>query len=363
VFGGIVHRAGEENRLSVSATIEPPYLLFLGDESRLPAAKTAAGIKQWRPERCAGQLRLSSSAVDLGVPDMSIPLAAQRGVRTLILGTVNPGGSIPESWVNTIIQALEAGLDVASGMHQKLSDIPAIREAAQRTGRRLFDVRHTQQRFATGTGEKRSGLRLLTVGTDCIQGKKYTALALEQEMRRHGFRADFRATGQTGILITGAGVAIDAVVADFIAGAAEWLSPVNDADHWDIIEGQGSLFHPAYAGVTLGLIHGSQPDALVMCHDPLRQNLLGLNFPVPDLLACIAANQAAARLTNPSCKVIGVSINSSQIPPADIEPIVKEIEDRTGLPCCDPLRHGVKKFLPAVQAITHGTSAAAAQPR
>ncbi len=124
-----------------------------------------------------------------------------------------------------------------------------------------------------GTGRKRSGQRVLTVGTDCALGKKYTALALTQALQAQGAKATFRATGQTGIMIAGAGVAIDAVIADFIAGAAETLSPDNAPDHWDVIEGQGALFHPAYAGVTLGLLHGSQPDALVLCHDPSRTTI------------------------------------------------------------------------------------------
>ena len=122
--------------------------------------------------------------------------------------------------------------------------------------------------FAVGTGKKRPGKRLLTVGTDCSIGKMYTALALEKEMRARGLKADFRATGQTGIFIAGDGVSIDAVVSDFVSGAVEWICPENDADHWDLVEGQGSLFHASYAGVTLGLIHGAQPDALVMCHEP-----------------------------------------------------------------------------------------------
>ena len=130
--------------------------------------------------------------------------------------------------------------------------------------------------FATGKGTKRPGLRLLTVGTDCSVGKKYTALALEREMHARGLKADFRATGQTGILISGRGVAIDAVVADFISGAAEWLTPANEPDHWDVVEGQGSLFHPSFAGVTLGLLHGAQPDAFVVCHEPTRKTMRGV---------------------------------------------------------------------------------------
>ena len=152
----------------------------------------------------------------------------------------------------------------------KLGDNAEIAAAAAKHGRKLFDVRHSAERFATGKGAKRPGKRLLTVGTDCSVGKKYTALALERAMRARGLNADFRATGQTGVFISGRGVSVDAVVADFIAGAAEWLTPANDPGHWDVVEGQGSLFHPSFAGVTLGLLHGAQPDAFVVCHEPTR---------------------------------------------------------------------------------------------
>ena len=188
----------------------------------------------------------------------------------MVVGVVNAGGVLPDHWIGKIIEALDAGLDVATGLHERLGTIPAIAEAAQRGGRRLHDVRYSDMEFATGKGNKRPGLRVLTVGTDCSVGKKYTALALEREMIAQDMKADFRATGQTGVFISGRGVAIDAVIADFIAGAAEWLTPANDADHWDVVEGQGSLFHPSFAGVTLGLLHGSQPDAFIVCHEPTR---------------------------------------------------------------------------------------------
>ena len=165
-----------------------------------------------------------------------------------------------------------------------------------------------------GTGKKRSGRRVLTVGTDCAVGKKYTALAIEKEMRARGVDADFRATGQTGIFISGRGIAVDSVVSDFVSGAAEWLSPAAAPQHWDVIEGQGSLFHPAYAGVTLGLIHGSQPDALVLCHDLARTGIADYEgYAIPSYEACFEAYLAAARLTNPAARFAGVSLNTSSL--------------------------------------------------
>ncbi|HEY0686551.1 MAG TPA: N-acetyltransferase DgcN [Steroidobacter sp.] len=329
-----------------------PYLLFLGDVTELAAAKTAAGILQWRPELCIGQIRAPGGTVDLGLPEMRPAEAAKHGARTMIIGIANAGGFIPDSWLPTILVALEAGLDIAAGMHTRLVDVPQIRETASRLGRTLHDVRQPTQSFVPGSGRKRSGLRLLTVGTDCAVGKKYAALAIEKSMRARGMKADFRATGQTGIFISGRGVAVDAVVADFISGAAEWLSPANDPDHWDVIEGQGSLFHPAYAGVTLGLIHGSQPDALVICHEPVRKALVGFDhYPVPALQDCIDATVSAARLTNPVARAVGISINTSRMSEQAASEAIARLEQQTGLPCRDPIRHGMDDVVSYIRKI------------
>jgi uncharacterized NAD-dependent epimerase/dehydratase family protein len=188
---------------------------------------------------------------------------------------------------------------------------------------------------------------LLTVGTDCAVGKKYTALALEKELRARGVKADFRATGQTGIFISGRGVAIDSVIADFISGAAEWLSPENTPDHWDVVEGQGSLFHPSYAGVTLGLVHGTQPDAMVICHDARRSTLMGyVDFPIADFATCADTYLAAARLTNPRARVVGISLNTSHIADdRDARKLLEATTRETSLPCCDPIRFGVGEII------------------
>ncbi|HEX7803171.1 MAG TPA: N-acetyltransferase DgcN [Pseudoxanthomonas sp.] len=325
--------------------MKSPYLLFLGDVTELAAAKTAAGILQWRPALCVGQTRAQGGTIDLGLPEMSPEQAAAAGAQTMVLGIANAGGFIPESWLPVMHAALEAGLDLAAGMHQRMDELPSIRDAARRLGRTLHDVRQPTQSFAPGNGKKRSGKRLLTVGTDCAVGKKYTALAIEKALLERGANAEFRATGQTGIFISGRGVAVDSVVADFISGAAEWLSPENSADHWDIIEGQGSLLHPAYAGVTLGLTHGSQPDALVICHEPMRTHMVGFgHYPVPDLYTCLQANLAAARLTNPNVVAAGISVNTSRMQQEDIDRVIGEMELKFGLPCCDPVRHGAGKI-------------------
>ena len=330
-------------------TIKTPYLMFLGDAPDQLAAKTAEGVAHWRPEVCIGQLRLAGCQADLGLPEMTLEAAAEAGAKTLVIGVANRGGVISDAWTDVLERALELGFDLASGLHNRLGDVPRLAAAAERHGRSLFDVRHPTQTFEVASGKRRTGKRLLTVGTDCSIGKMYTSLALEKEMRARGLKADFRATGQTGILIAGDGVSVDAVVADFISGAVEWLAPANEADHWDLIEGQGSLFHASFAGVSMGLLHGAQADALVLCHEPTRSHMRGLpHYPLPELEACIEANLAAARLTNPQATCVGVAVNTSALEPEAAARFTKETADRLGMPAVDPVRDGV---VPLVDAL------------
>lgn len=321
--------------------IERPYLLFLGDAHDQLAAKTAQGVVDWRPDWCVGQLRLEGCRADVGLDDISIDDAVARGARTMVVGVVNAGGVLPEHWIRTITAALEAGLDIATGLHKRLGSVPAIAEAAARGSRKLHDVRFSDVSFATGKGTKRPGLRLLTVGTDCSVGKKYAALALEREMQSRGLKADFCATGQTGVLISGRGVAIDAVVADFIAGAAEWVSPANNPDHWDVIEGQGSLFHPSFAGVTLGLLHGAQPDAFVVCHEPTRTTMRGVAHSLPSIAEVIERTIVEGQLTNPGIRCVGIAVNTQALDPAAGRALLSTMAAQHGLPACDPMRDGV----------------------
>ncbi|MCX5493549.1 DUF1611 domain-containing protein [Kaistia dalseonensis] len=325
--------------------IATPYLLFLGDVPDALAAKTALGIVDWRPEWCLGQSRLAGCKADAGIPDMTIAEAKAAGVRTMIVGAVNAGGVLPDHWVASIVEALDNGLDVASGLHSRLADIEPIRLAAERNGRALHDVRHTTERFATGKGTKRPGLRLLSVGTDCSVGKKYTVLALERAMRAEGFDADFRATGQTGVFISGRGVAIDAVVADFISGAVEWLSPAAAPNHWDLVEGQGSLFHPSFAGVSLGLLHGAQPDAFVVCHEPTRSKMRGVSHALPSVQEVIDLTIACGRLTNPAIRCVGISINTAALDDGAAAACLDAFATEYGLPAVDPIRTGVRPIV------------------
>jgi uncharacterized NAD-dependent epimerase/dehydratase family protein len=329
--------------------IAKPYLLFLGDVQDQLAAKTAHGIVDWRPEWCVGQLRLPGCKADCHIADLSIAQAQAKGVKTMIVGVVNAGGVLPDHWITAVVEALNSGMDVATGLHKRLASIPAIAQAAAKHGRKLHDVRFSDMSFATGKGNKRQGLRLLTVGTDCSVGKKYTALAMEKGMRAAGMKADFRATGQTGVFISGRGLAIDAVIADFIAGAAEWLTPENDADHWDVVEGQGSLFHPSFAGVTLGLMHGAQPDAFIVCHEPTRTKMRGVDHALPSIAQVIELTIANGKLTNPAIQCTGIAINTEHLDEAAALKLLADTSQHYGLPCADPIRTGIAPLVAELQ--------------
>jgi uncharacterized NAD-dependent epimerase/dehydratase family protein len=332
--------------------IKPPYLLFLGDETDITYAKTAAGIAHWRPDACIGQLRLPGGRVDLGFTEMSPAQAAEAGARTMIWGVAGVGGIVPGHWVPTLFEAIESGLDICAGTHSSLTLIEGLADAAEKAGTRLIDIRKPPADLPVGAGQKRSGRRLLTVGTDCVVGKKFSALAIAREMRDRGMDADFRATGQTGIMISGSGMPIDAVVSDFVSGAAEVLSPANDDNHWDVIEGQGSLFHPGYAAVTLGLMHGSQPDAFVVCHEAGRREIEAFpDFPLPGIQELIDLTIANGKLTNSEIRCVGLSVNTSSLSVDERAAYLSETADEFGLPCVDPIATGVGPIVDHINSI------------
>ncbi|MHC9083483.1 DUF1611 domain-containing protein [Luteimonas sp. RIT-PG2_3] len=321
------------------APLPHPYLLFLGDTTEAGYAKTAIGLRDWAPELCVGEWALPSCTVSTGLPRMTPAQAREAGARSLVIGVANGGGVVVPAWLPSLVEALAQGLDLVSGMHQMLRDIPELAEAAQQHGRQLINVRVPPPGIPVANGRKRSGKRVLTVGTDCALGKKYTALALARGLRARGVDADFRATGQTGILIAGSGVPMDAVVADFSAGAAELLSPSAADDHWDVVEGQGSLFHPAYAGVTLGLLHGSQPDVFVVCDQPGRKHMLGYpDYPLPSVEDVIALTVQLGRRTNPAIRCVGISLNTHGMTQEAALAACADVSARVGLPAGDPMR-------------------------
>jgi uncharacterized NAD-dependent epimerase/dehydratase family protein len=332
--------------------IKTPYLLFLGDAPDQLAAKVAQGIKDWRPENAVGQLRMEGCKADLGLTDMTLEQAKQAGAKTLVIGVANRGGVISAAWKTVLLSALAAGFDIASGLHNLLREEPDLVSAAADHGGQLVDVRVPTEDYPIANGVPRAGKRMLAVGTDCSVGKMYTALAVDIEMRARGLKSSFRATGQTGILITGGGVPLDAVIADFMAGSIEHLTPDNDPDHWDIIEGQGSLFHVSYSGVTLALIHGGQPDALVLCHEPTREHMRGLpGYRLPSIAAVRDLALSLAQVANPTCQVVGISVNTQHLSGADAKAYLITVEAELGLPAVDPFRHGAERLVDALVAV------------
>lgn len=329
--------------------IETPYLLFLGDAPDQLAAKVAQGIKDWRPENAVGQYRMPGCKADVGLKDLTLAEAKEAGAKTLVIGVANRGGMISQAWKEVLIEALGMGYDLASGLHNLLAQEGDLVAASQVNGGTLHDVRVPNVEYPIANGVKRTGKRVLAVGTDCSVGKMYTALALDEAMRERGMKSTFRATGQTGILITGSGVPLDAVIADFMAGAVEYLTPDNDDDHWDIIEGQGSLFHVSYSGVTLALIHGGQPDALIICHEPTRPHMRGLpEYTPPTMQAVSDMALALAKVANPACKVVGISVNTQHLSQDEAEAYLAKVEAEMGLPAVDPFRQGAARLAEAI---------------
>jgi len=317
--------------------LKTPYLLFLGDAADPLAAKVAQGVKDWRPEHCIGQYRQPGCNADMRIDELSIAQAVEQGAKTLVVGVANRGGVISESWLSVFEEALNAGMDIASGLHNLLVDEPRLAELAKKTGQSLIDVRVPQNEYPIANGVKRKGKRCLAVGTDCSVGKMYTALALEKSLKQQGTPATFRATGQTGILITGNGVPLDAVVADFMAGSVEWLTPDNDADHWDLIE------------VTLALIHGGAPDALILCHEPTREHMRGLpGYGLPSLEQLRDTALNLAHVVNPDCKVVGVSVNTAALSAEEAKSLLTDIETKMGLPTVDPFRDSADRLAQAL---------------
>ena len=327
--------------------IKKPYLLFTGDADNRIAAKTAIGIAEFRPEFCVGYNKLSGAKLELAnLAELTIREAVEKGAKTFVIGLANRGGFIADVWLPAILTAISYGLDIASGLHVKLENIAKIKEAADKRKVILHNVRYNTAKYNTATGFKRSGKRILTVGTDCSSGKMYTALLVERALNKQGQKAKFIATGQTGILINSSGIAIDAVIADFIAGAVEFMTPAIADNEYYVIEGQGSLYHPSFAGVSLGLLHGAAPDYLILCHDATREHMRHLpDYQLPDLAACIKLNEQHASLTNAEVKTIGISCNTSKLAEGEALDYLAQIESKFNLPTSDPYRFSSEKLL------------------
>jgi uncharacterized NAD-dependent epimerase/dehydratase family protein len=326
--------------------IPAPYLLYLGHCTDHAGIKTSRGLATFKREACVGEYRYDDCPFTLDLPRMSMVEAAAAGAKTLVLGIANSGGRMGEDLVADALAGLAAGMNVAAGLHQRLRDEPRLVAAASAAELQLFDVRDPPAHLDVGNGRRRAGHRLLTVGTDCSVGKMYATIALTDALKARGVAADFRATGQTGILIAGSGVPVDAVVADFISGAIEALAPARIDDGWDVIEGQGSLYHPSFAGVSVGLLHGAQPEAIVLCHDPVREHMRGIpGRALPGMTETLALNLQMARLTSPDVRAVGICLNTSAVDEAAAKRLCDEAEVALGLPCTDPMRFGVEAIV------------------
>lgn len=303
--------------------IKTPYLVFLGDAKDYKQAKVAHGVVEWRPELCIGQMALDGCEVDLGLKSIGIDQAVELGAKTFLIGISPYTTTLPENYVATIKEAMNAGMDIASPLHDPLSE--ELEDAANVCGVRIFNFRHRTDVYPKGNGQKRKGNRLLTVGTDCACGKKFTSLAITKALQAKNVPTTFRATGQTGFLISQSGINNDTIPADFLSGAAEWLTPDNDANHWDIVEGQGALSHPSFGAGALSLIYGTQPDIVVMCTEPGRPTQRGVSMAPMGIVQEVEQILLMGKRTNPNIKCGVYSLFTRDADVEDIEVTVTVI--------------------------------------
>jgi len=334
--------------------------------------KTAVGVIRYGPDQVVAVIDSTKAGGNVSsiLPDRDIPIVASlaeamsMAVRpdTLLIGIAPTGGKLPDDWRATILEALRAGLDVHSGLHTFLGEDLEFAATAAAAGATIVDFRRPPERKETAVGRRHAPRSrvILTVGTDCAIGKMSVALELRKAAVKAGDAAVFVPTGQTGMMIDGWGVAVDRVISDFVQGTVEWM--VGEAEsrgEWIIVEGQGSLDHPAYSSVTLGLIHGSTPHALVMVHKPGMaahdfDHLPDVSFPIAPLKPFIALHEAVAGMIAPS-KVVAIALNTSLYPDeADARRIIGEIAAETGLPVADPVRFGADGLWAAIHAAVDG---------
>jgi uncharacterized NAD-dependent epimerase/dehydratase family protein len=316
--------------------------------------KTARGVIHYGPHPVVALLDSSRAGETYrGIPIVAtVNDALCFNPTTALVGVVTPGGRFPPAWRELLRGCIAKGLDVENGLHQFLSDDAELSDLARRHGVELRDLRKPPPDLSVPTGENlRVPARIvLTVGSDCAIGKKTVAVEFDREARRRGLASQFVATGQTGIAIAGWGIAVDAVVADFLAGAAEWLVVEGARRGGELlfVEGQGSLVHPAYSGVTLGLIHGSVPHAFVLCHLAGATEVDGFpGHPLPSLRELIDLHERVALPARPA-RVAAVALNTSGLPDDEARSAIAATAEETGLPTDDPVRFGAGKLLDAV---------------
>ncbi len=330
-------------------------------------AKTALGVIRYGPDPVLALVDSANAGRNVGEwigAEHDVPIVATLdealalGPTALVIGIAPTGGALPESWRSSILAAIAAGLNIHSGLHTFLGDDPEIAAAAAAFGVSITDYRRPPERRQTALGRRhRAGSRvILTVGTDCAVGKMSVALELLRAARESGDDAVFVPTGQTGMMIAGWGVAVDRVISDFLNGTVETLvEEGEDRGDWLLVEGQGSIDHPAYSAVTVGLIHGATPHAMILVHEPGLadhdfEHVPDRTFPLAPLPGFIAAHEALAGLVAPS-KVVAVALNTSLIPdPDEARRVIAATEAETGLPCDDPFRFGPERLWPRIRA-------------
>jgi uncharacterized NAD-dependent epimerase/dehydratase family protein len=335
------------------------YLLLAEGFSGDPHyGKTMRGVLRYRREDVAAILDSTRAGErEEGVAVVgSVGEALRLGPTTALVGVATQGGRFPPEWIEILRECIEAGLDVENGLHIFLADDPELRELAEQRAVELRDLRRPPADLSTATGENLAvdATIVLTVGSDCAIGKMTVSLELDLEARRRGLRSVFVPTGQTGIAIAGWGIAVDAVVADFVAGAAERLVVDGRARGGEVlwVEGQGSLLHPVYSGVTLGLYHGSAPHLLVLCHEAGRTEIEGAGggpHPIPTLRELVQLHEQLALPARPA-RVAAVALNTRALGEADARAVLAATEEETGLPADDPVRFGAAKLVDAVLA-------------
>ncbi len=335
-------------------------LVILTDGHSNPhTAKTACSVLRYRTGDVVAVLdstECGKTAQQLLGVGGEIPVIGKledaSGANALLIGIAPPGGKVPLAWRPVVLEAIGRGMDVISGLHDFLNDDVEFADAAQQRGVQLIDVRRNQQKeIARRTGLRDDCLRIHTVGHDCSVGKMVTSIEVANELKRRGSDAKFIATGQTGIMVEGDGVSVDCVVADFVSGAIE--RQILEHQHHDIllIEGQGSLVHPSYSGVTLGLLHGCSPHGLILCYEIGRDRVTGIpEMPIPPLAEIKRLNEIMANVMQP-CQVIGISMNSRLVDPEEAERERARVRQEFGLPVCDIFRHGPTELADAVEQL------------
>ena len=322
-------------------------------------AKTAASVIRYMPEEVLALLdttQVGKTAQQLLGVGGEIPVVASLDAvpkaTALMLGIAPPGGRIPATWRSVILAAIDRGMDVISGLHDFLITDPEFRQAAEAKGVQLIDVRKNNERdVAHRQNIREECLRIHTVGQDCSLGKMLVALEVSQALQRQGHDSKFVATGQTGIMIEGDGAPIDCVVGDFVSGAVEKLVLANQHHDVMLIEGQGSLAHPRYSAVTLGLLHGCLPHGMIMCYEVGRKNVNGMeHLPLTSLPKLVEVYETLANLMGPS-RVLGVAMNSRNVSADEAQNERQRVRSELGLPVCDVIRHGPDELVQAIQAM------------